>query len=144
MGEIFPVPRIGDVFPDVRDGDRTMRISSHGDRGPLVVSLWVGAHCRASFRLAAGDLDRLMSTLDEIRVSLSLVAEPVTAGPAKVGSGPAGPATAAPAEPAAAVEPAAGEPAAGTDREPPVEQTGDVTGSVNLRGRTHPPQLRVA
>jgi hypothetical protein len=122
MGEIFPVPRIGDVFHDVRDGDRTMRISSHGDRG-LVVSLWVGAHCRASFRMAAGDVDRLMSTLDEIRVSLGIVAQPAAQGPAVA---------------------AAMEPAAGTDREPPVEQTGDVSGPVNLGGRTHPPVLRVA
>ena len=139
MGEIFPVPRIGDVFGDVRDGDRTMRISSHGDRG-LVVSLWVGAHCRASFRMAAGDLDRLMSTLDEIRVSLDLVAEPAAQGPAAAGPGAVGPPV--PVEPAAPA--AATEPAAGTDREPPVEQTGDVSGSVSLRGPTHPPVLRVA
>jgi hypothetical protein len=131
MGEIFPVPRVGDEFRDVRDGDRTMRISSHVDRGALVVSLWVGAHCRASFRMAAGDLDRLMSTLDGIRASLGLAAEPA--------------ASAAGIGPAAAMEPATGtEPAAGTDREPPVEQTGDVTGSVSPRGRTQPPVLRVA
>ena len=122
MGEIFPVPRVGDVFCDVRDGERTMRISSHGDRGALVVSLWVGAHCRASFRLATADLDRLRSTLDEIRASFGPGTQP------------------APAEPPAVVT----EPAAVTDREQPVEQTGDITGSVNLRGRTHPPRLRAA
>lgn len=121
MGEIFPVPRVGDVFSDVRDGDRTLRISSHGDRGALVVSLWVGAHCRASFRLAAGDLDRLMSTLDDVRASFGLEGEPAAAGPTV----PAGPT------------------AQGTDPEPPAEQMGDVTGAVS-RGRSHPPQLRVA
>ena len=130
MGEIFPVPRIGDVFCDVRDDDRTMRISSHGDRGALVVSLWVGAHCRASFRLAAGDLGRLMSTLDEIRGSLDVAAHPAQVVP---------PAAGEPVEAAGAAGPAAA-----ADREPPVEQTGDVTGSVNLRRRTDPPRLRVA
>src|SRR4051812_39991180 len=66
MGEVLPMPAFGDLFTDVRGGDRTMRVSYHGDVGVVVVSLWLGPVCRGSFRMAAGDLSRLISTLSEI------------------------------------------------------------------------------
>ncbi len=80
MGELFPMPRLGDVFDDVRDNGRTMRVSCHTDRGAVVVSLWHDALCRGSFRLAAADLDRFISTLTEM--SASLASPPRTTGPA--------------------------------------------------------------
>jgi hypothetical protein len=66
MGELLPMPRVGDVFADVRSADRTMRVSWHaeaGDGGQVVVSLWCGRDCRASFRLPAADVPRLIETL---------------------------------------------------------------------------------
>jgi hypothetical protein len=68
MGELLPMPRVGDVFSDVRSADRTMRVSWHaeaGDAGQMVVSLWSGRECRASFRLAATDVPRLIETLTQ-------------------------------------------------------------------------------
>jgi hypothetical protein len=63
MGEIRSMPVRGDVFADARGGDRTMRVSHHVDQGVVVLSLWLGPVCRASFRLVADDVDRLVAAL---------------------------------------------------------------------------------
>jgi hypothetical protein len=63
MGEVLPMPSVGDIFHDVRGDDRTMRVSYHQDRGVVVVSLWAGTVCRGSFRLAADDIGRLAGLL---------------------------------------------------------------------------------
>jgi hypothetical protein len=65
MGEIRPLPNPGDVFSDVRDPDRTMRVSYHADAGIVVVSLWSGRLCRASFRMAADEAARLVTALGQ-------------------------------------------------------------------------------
>jgi hypothetical protein len=65
MGEVRPIPNPGDVFADVRDIDRTMRVSYHPDEGVVVVSLWAGRLCRASFRLAADEATRLIAALSQ-------------------------------------------------------------------------------
>jgi hypothetical protein len=130
VGELFPMPRVGDVFDDVRDNGRTMRVSCHVERGAVVVSLWQGSLCRGSFRLAAGDLDRFISTLTEMGMSLGLTpaskqAEASSPNRPDLGS--------------AAV--------AGTARDPgqpQFEQTEDATGTANF-GRPLPvPVPRVA
>jgi hypothetical protein len=64
MGEVLPLPNPGDVFDDVRDNGRTMRVSYHAEAGVVVVSLWAGALCRASFRLASADVARLAEILE--------------------------------------------------------------------------------
>jgi hypothetical protein len=64
------MPRLGDVFDDMRDNGRTMRVSCHAERGAVVVSLWQDSLCRGSFRLAAGDVDRFTATLTELSMSL--------------------------------------------------------------------------
>jgi hypothetical protein len=66
MGEVLPMPTVGDVFQDVRGDDRTMRVSYHQDRGVVVVSLWAGPVCRGSFRLAADEVGRLVLLLSDI------------------------------------------------------------------------------
>ncbi|MFG3712875.1 hypothetical protein [Micromonospora sp. NPDC047730] len=66
MGEVLPMPSFGDLFTDLRGSDRTMRVSWHPERGAVVLSLWSGAVCRGSFRLAAADLPRLLSLLTDI------------------------------------------------------------------------------
>ncbi|MER7004711.1 hypothetical protein ABT297_16910 [Dactylosporangium sp. NPDC000555] len=63
MGELLALPKTGDVFEDVRGGDRTMRVTCHPQRGTVVVSLWVDKICRASFQLAEADLPRLQEAL---------------------------------------------------------------------------------
>jgi hypothetical protein len=99
MGEVLPMPAVGDVFTDVRGDDRTMRVSFHQDRGVVVVSLWAGTVCRGSFRLATDDVARLVEVL-------SVIATPG-------GTGSPDPAETA----AAAVQPSAPSPA----------ETGDVS-----------------
>jgi hypothetical protein len=64
MGEVLPLPAVGEIFADVRDGGRTMRVSLHNDHGIVVVSLWAGTLCRGSFRMAAEDAVRLRTLLD--------------------------------------------------------------------------------
>ena len=70
MGEVLPLPSIGDVFVDVRGDDRTLRVSYHADGGVVVVSLWAGAACRGSFRMGTDDVGRLLSVLADVRDSL--------------------------------------------------------------------------
>lgn len=71
------MPRVTDVFADVRGDDRTMRISLHrdrnGDPSAVVVSLWLGPLCRGSFRMAPDDLDRMMATLAEMTTAVHSV-----------------------------------------------------------------------
>lgn len=69
MGEIFPMPTVGDVFTDVRGDDRRMRVSYHEDAGVVVVSLWADTVCRGTFRLAAGDVTRLAAVLSHVALS---------------------------------------------------------------------------
>jgi hypothetical protein len=123
MGEVLPMPRLGDLFTDIRGSDRTMRVSWHPERDAVVLSLWAGAVCRGSFRMAADDLPRLMSLLTEITA-----AAPAAAPPA--GSAPGGPPT-----PDAAARPSAASPA---------EQTGEITGPAHHRLLPIVPAPRVA
>lgn len=111
------MPRFGDVFDDVRGGNRTMRISYHADQEAVVVSLWVGAVCRGSFRMAADDVRRLMSTLSDIKLSAdsSPTTTPASGGSASdaVGRGAGTVAVAGAREPS----------------EPTFDQTGDIAGA---------------
>jgi len=63
MAEVLPLPTLGEVFVDLRGEDRTMRVSQHPDASVVVVSLWVGRTCRASFRLRVEDVPRLVAAL---------------------------------------------------------------------------------
>ena len=51
-----PLPRLGEVFFDVRSASRTLRISWYADTGVAVLSIWQGGTCTGSFRLPMGDL----------------------------------------------------------------------------------------
>ena len=75
------MPAFGDLFTDVRGGDRTMRVSYHEDRGVVVVSLWAGTLCRGSFRLAAGEVSELIALLSQIELSSGGSAAAVEADP---------------------------------------------------------------
>jgi hypothetical protein len=69
MGEVLPMPAVGDVFTDVRGGGRTMRVSQHADQGVVVVSFWAGDLCRSSFRLSVSDAARLAALLGDLPAS---------------------------------------------------------------------------
>jgi predicted Zn-dependent protease len=69
MAEVLPLPSPGDVFADVRGEDRTMRVSYHQDSGIVVVSLWDGRTCRASFRLPSKDVARLAAVLAVVQAT---------------------------------------------------------------------------
>src|SRR5712691_3812337 len=58
-----PLPRLGEVFFDVRSASRTLRISWYADTGVAVLSIWQGGTCTGSFRLPMGDLPRMIETL---------------------------------------------------------------------------------
>lgn len=74
MAEVLPLPSPGDVFADVRGDDRTMRVSYHQDSGIVVVSLWAGPNCRASFRVKPADLARLIAVLTEVAATTQVPA----------------------------------------------------------------------
>ncbi|WP_328476217.1 hypothetical protein OHA21_21330 [Actinoplanes sp. NBC_00393] len=74
MGEVFPMPAVGDLFTDMRGDDRRMRVSYHEARGAVVVSLWADTVCRGTFQLATDEVPRLVALLSQIQLS---AAEPV-------------------------------------------------------------------
>ncbi|MGS2616620.1 hypothetical protein ACVCAH_19140 [Micromonospora sp. LZ34] len=123
MGEVLPMPGFGDLFADTRGDDRTMRVSYHPDRGAVVVSLWNGTVCRGSFRMAVGDVPKLLSLLAEI--SAAAAPRPHRGGPA-IGDGAH----------ATAVVPAPS-PAS-------VEQTGEIAGPAHRAALPIVPAPRVA
>jgi hypothetical protein len=64
MGEVVPMPRLGGVVRDVRGAGRALRVSWHGDGDGLVVlSLWDGARCTGTVRVAAQDVPTLVEAL---------------------------------------------------------------------------------
>src|SRR5215469_2047102 len=58
-----PLPRLGEVFFDVRGSTRSMRLSWYADTGIAVFSIWQGGTCTGTFRLPMDDLPRLMDSL---------------------------------------------------------------------------------
>jgi hypothetical protein len=58
-----PLPRLGEVFFDVRGSSRSMRLSWYADTGVAVFSIWQGGMCTGTFRLPIGDLPRMVEIL---------------------------------------------------------------------------------
>src|SRR6202030_3467579 len=58
-----PLPRLGEVFFDVRGSSRSMRLSWYADTGVAVFSIWQGGMCTGTFRLPIGDLPRMIEVL---------------------------------------------------------------------------------
>ncbi|MEV5407719.1 hypothetical protein AB0K60_02615 [Thermopolyspora sp. NPDC052614] len=63
MSEVVPLPSFGEVFFDARGQERVLRVTWH--EGTLVLSLWRGEMCTASFRMPFQDVERLLDTLEE-------------------------------------------------------------------------------
>ena len=58
-----PLPRLGEVFFDVRGSSRSMRLSWYSDTGVAVFSIWQGGTCTGTFRLPIDDLPRMVEAL---------------------------------------------------------------------------------
>src|SRR5215471_2306821 len=58
-----PLPRLGDVYFDVRGESRSMRLSWYADTGVAVFSIWQGGTCTGTFRLPIADLPRMVEAL---------------------------------------------------------------------------------
>ncbi len=58
-----PLPRLGEVFFDVRGSSRSMRLSWYSDTGVAVFSVWQGGTCTGTFRLPIDDLPRMVEAL---------------------------------------------------------------------------------
>jgi hypothetical protein len=65
-------------FSDARSPFRRMAVSSHPEAGLVVLSLWVGDTCTATFRLPMADAARLIASLADGMAS-SLPPRPVVA-----------------------------------------------------------------
>ena len=63
VSDAAPLPRLGEVFFDVRGSSRSMRLSWYADTGIAVFSIWQGGTCTGTFRLPMDDLPRLMDSL---------------------------------------------------------------------------------
>jgi hypothetical protein len=62
-----PLPRLGEIFFDVRGSSRSMRLSWYSttgaNTGAAVFSIWQGGTCTGTFRLPVEDLTRLVDSL---------------------------------------------------------------------------------
>jgi len=58
-----PLPRLGEVYFDVRGESRSMRLSWYADTGVAVFSIWQGGTCTGTFRLPIADLPRMVDAL---------------------------------------------------------------------------------
>jgi hypothetical protein len=60
-----PLPRLGEVYFDVRGDSRSMRLSWYADTGVAVFSIWQGGTCTGTFRLPITDLPRMVEALQQ-------------------------------------------------------------------------------
>src|SRR6201982_4308638 len=60
-----PLPRLGEVFFDVRGDSRSMRLSWYADTGVAVFSIWQGDTCTGTFRLPIPELPRMVEALTQ-------------------------------------------------------------------------------
>src|SRR5215469_11685520 len=58
-----PLPRLGEVYFDVRGESRSMRLRWYADTGVAVFSIWQGGTCTGTFRLPIADLPRMVQAL---------------------------------------------------------------------------------
>jgi hypothetical protein len=62
MGQVAPLPSNGEVFFDVRDEGRSMRLSWHPELGGFVMSIWRNGYCVASFQMDPREVPRLVAS----------------------------------------------------------------------------------
>jgi len=64
VSDAAPLPRLGEVFFDVRGNSRSMRLSWYADTGVAVFSIWQAGMCTGTFRLPIADLSRMIEILE--------------------------------------------------------------------------------
>ena len=64
VSDAAPLPRLGEVFFDVRGNSRSMRLSWYADTGVAVFSIWQAGMCTGTFRLPMADLSRMIEILE--------------------------------------------------------------------------------
>ena len=84
MAKITRLPARREVFTDARGQSRTMQVTAHPEHDVVVISLWQGGACTASFRLPLADSARLVATL---AAALGDVASATSRGAADSNSG---------------------------------------------------------
>src|ERR1700748_2527505 len=60
-----PLPRLGEIFFDVRGNSRSMRLSWYANTGVAVFSIWQGGTCTGTFRLPMDELSRMVNALGQ-------------------------------------------------------------------------------
>ena len=63
MNPVTPLPAAGDVLLDARGPGRALRVSWHDEAGVVVLSVWSGDTCTATFRLPVEDVPQLVNVL---------------------------------------------------------------------------------
>jgi len=63
VATVLPLPRVGAVLEDARAGGRALRVSWHPEQDIMVLSVWRGKLCTASFQLDAVDVPALVGAL---------------------------------------------------------------------------------
>ncbi len=63
MADVLPFPARGEMFVDARGGGRMLRATWHHEVGLLVLSLWQGDTCTATFRLHAADAPAFLAAI---------------------------------------------------------------------------------
>jgi hypothetical protein len=75
-----PMPSRGDVIVGRDRAGRVLRVSAHPELGRVVLSVWQGGTCIATFRLAPGDIPDLVGVLSAAAVDAGFEAPPAAAG----------------------------------------------------------------
>jgi hypothetical protein len=63
MTAVSPLPEGVEYFLDTRGDARALRVSWHDEAGLVVLSMWRGHECVASFRLAVDEVPELIEAL---------------------------------------------------------------------------------
>ena len=58
-----PVTPDAELFVDARGGDRALRVRWHQDEDVVVLSVWRGGQCAATFRLGIEEVPTLIAAL---------------------------------------------------------------------------------
>jgi hypothetical protein len=72
-------------FVDPRGPARRMGVANHADHGLVILSLWAGDTCTATFRMPVADAARMIGVLADGLAAAIPEAEPVTVPPASRG-----------------------------------------------------------
>ena len=89
MGEVQPLPVRQLVLVDERDAG--LRVTWHAEREIIVLSVWHGARCSGSFRIAIADAPRLAAFLSTVSaVGSALLSQYAARRQTRAGAGPEG------------------------------------------------------